>query len=172
MRLDREVLMLRAQTRRDMFLADLRSTGKLPYRRYLGSPLRYAGGKSLAVGMVLELLPDRVNRLVSPFMGGGSVEIAVANELGIEVAAYDIFDVLCSYWQVQISHPQELESRQRKFPPNRDTFGRVKQVLTRHWKHGESLSLFDLAAHYYWNSNTSYGHAFSWLAFRHLFERR
>ena len=124
--------MLRTQTRRDVFLADLRSTGKLPYRRYLGSPLRYAGGKSLAVGMVLELLPDRLDRLVSPFMGGGSVEIAVANELDVEVLAYDIFDVLCSYWQVQIGDPQELEWRLREFPPNRDTFAEVKQALTRH----------------------------------------
>lgn len=165
--------MLRTQSRRDAFLVDLRSTGKLPYRRYLGSPLRYAGGKSLAVGMVIELLPEGLSRLVSPFMGGGSVEIAVANELGIDVVAYDIFDVLCSYWQVQISHPKELERRLREFPPNRETFAKVKQVLTRHWKHGECLSLFDLAAHYYFNSNTSYGpHFLGWPSDIYLNEDR
>ena len=84
-------------------LDSLRSNGKLDYKRYLGSPLRYAGGKSLAVGYVVELLPDNLERLVSPFMGGGSVEIACARELGMEVIAYDIFDILCTYWQVQIS---------------------------------------------------------------------
>lgn len=45
------------------------------YKRYLGSPLRYAGGKSLAVGHILEYLPDNLNKVVSPFIGGGSVEV-------------------------------------------------------------------------------------------------
>ena len=36
-------------TRVDTFLLGLKSTGKLDYKRYLGSPLRYAGGKSLGV---------------------------------------------------------------------------------------------------------------------------
>ena len=51
------------------------------YKRYLGSPLRYAGGKSLAVGHILEHLPNNLNKVVSPFIGGGSVEIAIAKEL-------------------------------------------------------------------------------------------
>ena len=42
---------------RDQFLASLRSKGKYPYRRYSGLPLRYGGGKSLAVGHVIEQLP-------------------------------------------------------------------------------------------------------------------
>lgn len=47
------------------------------YKRYLGSPLRYAGGKSLAVGGILKYLPDGLNKVVSPFIGGGSVEVAI-----------------------------------------------------------------------------------------------
>ncbi len=75
---------------RDDFLNNLRSRGKLAYKRYLGSPLRYAGGKSLAVGYVVEVLPDPLpERLVSPFMGGGSVEIALAKELRVKVIAFD-----------------------------------------------------------------------------------
>ena len=58
------------------FLHRLRSAGKLDYKRYLASPLRYAGGKSLAVGYVVEKLPAGLQRLVSPFIGGGSVEVA------------------------------------------------------------------------------------------------
>ena len=54
--------------RKERFLSNLRSTGKLSYKRYLASPLRYAGGKSLAVGMVVELLPDNVQRIASPFL--------------------------------------------------------------------------------------------------------
>jgi len=67
------------------------------YKRYLGSPLRYAGGKSWAVGYIVEYLPDNIKRLISPFFGGGSLEIAVAKELGIPVIGFDIFDILVNY---------------------------------------------------------------------------
>ena len=88
---------------RDAFLASLRSAGRYKYGRYNGLPLRYAGGKSLAVGHVVENLPTRLSRVVSPFIGGGSVEIACARELGVPVQGYDVFDVLTNYWEVQLS---------------------------------------------------------------------
>ena len=34
-----------------IFLNKLKSNGKTKYKRYLGTPLRYAGGKSLATGL-------------------------------------------------------------------------------------------------------------------------
>lgn len=57
----------------------------------MASPLRYGGGKSLTVGLIVELLPEHINKVVSPFIGGGSVEIALARECGVKVLAYDIF---------------------------------------------------------------------------------
>ena len=149
--------------RKNQFLESIRSTGKLEYKRYLESPLRYAGGKSLAVGMVVDLLPDNVNRVASPFMGGGSVEIALARELGLPVDAYDVFDVLCNYWKVQIQCPAALAKRLREFEPDRETFNSVKKRLKAHWEDGVKLNKYDLAAHYYFNSNTSYGpHFLGW----------
>ena len=149
---------------RDAFLDRLRSRGKLPYKRYLGSPLRYAGGKSLAVGFIVELLPDPLpSTLVSPFMGGGSVEIALANELGMRVIAYDIFDILVNYWQAQINYSADLHQRLSAFPPTRETFAAVKTRLKAHWTGEDALPPVDLAAHYYFNSNTSYGpHFLGW----------
>ncbi len=78
------------------FLQNLRGKDKR-YKRYLGSPLRYAGGKSWAVGYVVERIPENIRRLISPFFGGGSIEIAVAKELGIEVLGFEIFDILVNY---------------------------------------------------------------------------
>ena len=149
---------------RDEFLDQLRSRGKLAYKRYLDSPLRYAGGKSLAVGFVIELLPTpMINRLVSPFMGGGSVEIAVAKELGVEVVAYDIFDILVNYWNIQINYRRALHRRLENFSPTRETFASVKKRLKAHWEGKSRLNRYDLAAHYYFNSNTSYGpHFLGW----------
>ena len=149
--------------RKQEFLCALRSSGKLEYKRYMASPLRYAGGKSLAVGLVVERLPDNLRRIVSPFIGGGSIEVACARELGLEVRAYDVFDILCSYWKVQLSSPYALARRLREFDPSRDTFSSVKKRLEQHWKEGDKLNRYDLAAHYYFNSNTSYGpHFLGW----------
>ncbi len=155
------------------FLDSLRSTGKLEYRHYLESPLRYAGGKSLAVGMVVDLLPDDVDRIASPFMGGGSVEIALARELGLRVQAYDIFDILCIYWQAQLRTPRALANRLLRFQPDRTTFRRVKERLKSHWNREVKLRKADLAAHYYFNSNTSYGpHFLGWPSDIYLCEDR
>ena len=151
-------------TSRQAFLEILKSPGKLDYKRYTASPLRYAGGKSLGVGYVIERLPDKVKCVVSPFLGGGSVEIALANELGIEVLAFDVFDELCNYWTVQLSFRAALVRRLRDMEPSRETFSVVKKRLEHHWKRsGPRMNRYDAAAHYYFNSNTSYGpHFLGW----------
>ena len=158
---------------KERFLHSLKSGGKQDYKRYLGSPLRYAGGKSLAVGYVVERLPKGLSRLVSPFLGGGSVEVACARELGIEVIAYDVFDILCTYWDIQLRERDALYNRLEQFFPNRVTFKKVKDKLAAHWKDGETLGPRDLAAHYYFNSNTSYGpHFLGWPSDIYLNENR
>ena len=91
------------KTYKKYFLNNLKSAQSTKFKRYLGSPLRYPGGKSLAVGMILEKIPENVERVISPFFGGGSVEIACANELKIPVIGFDIFNILVNYWQVQIN---------------------------------------------------------------------
>lgn len=157
----------------ERFLARLRGHGKLPYKRYLGSPLRYAGGKSLAVGFVVERLPKTITRLVAPFLGGGSVEVACSRELGIPVIAYDVFDILCNYWQVQLKHPEVLYRRLSAFRPTRQAFAEVKERLRQHWREGKRLGRYDLAAYYYFNSNTSYGpHFLGWPSDVYLEEHR
>ena len=62
--------------RKTTFLRNLKSPiDNTRYKRYTGAPIRYAGGKSLAVGLIVELIPDTVKKIVSPFLGGGSVEV-------------------------------------------------------------------------------------------------
>jgi DNA adenine methylase len=62
------------------------------------TPLRYPGGKSRAVKYILPHIPEDVPRLCSPFFGGGSVELAVANR-GTEVVGYDKMKQLVWFWQ-------------------------------------------------------------------------
>ena len=160
--------------RKKIFLQNLKSpTGKTIYKRYTASTLRYAGGKSLAVGLIAELIPDNVKKIVSPFLGGGSVEVACAKELGLDVQAYDIFDILANYWDVQINNPEALYKRLLAFTPTWAGFKVVKERLKRHWKNEEKLNKYDLAAHYYFNHNTSYGpHFLGWPSSVYLQEER
>ncbi|MFH1613391.1 MAG: DNA adenine methylase [bacterium] len=138
---------------------------KNKYKRYIGSPLRYAGGKSLAVGFIIELIPDNVKRIVSPFFGGGSVEIAVAKELEIEVLGFDIFDILVNYWNAQIERPQDLYNELASLNPTKEEYEIVKSKLKAHWKKEITLSPLKLAAYYYFNHNLSYGPGFlGWMA--------
>lgn len=127
------------------------------YKRYLGTTLRYAGGKTLAVGHIVNLLPNNLKRVVSPFLGGASVEIAIAKELGIEVIGYDIFDILTNYWHYQINEPEKLSKKLEKFKPTKKEYSRVREIMKKHWKKEKKLKGIDLASVYYFNHNTSYG---------------
>jgi DNA adenine methylase len=119
--------------RKKTLLKKLRSKTKLnSYKRYLGTPLRYAGGKSLAVGHIINLLPSNTKRVISPFLGGASVEIAIAKELHIEVIGYDIFDILINYWHYQINEPKKLANKLKKFNPTKEEYSRVKEIMKNH----------------------------------------
>jgi len=160
--------------RKPSFLHSLASpNGKRKYKRYAGAPIRYAGGKSLAVGLVVELIPDNVKRIVSPFLGGGSVEVAYAVELSLPVIAYDIFDILISFWKAQLHNPEALYQKLLKFEPSKMGFKQVKERLKQHWTGEAPLDELDLAAYFYFNHNTSYGpHFLGWPSSVYLQQQR
>lgn len=143
-------------------------------KRYLGSPLRYGGGKTLAVKSILPLIPDNIDKVVSPFIGGGSVEIAIAKELNKKVIAYDIFDLLVNYWQIQIEKPQELANELEKLKNTKEEYEIVKDKLKAIWNKNEGLlpndySKLELATMYYFNHNLSYGPGFlGWMSSNYL----
>lgn len=147
-------------------LTELRSKGKYKYARYRGLPLRYAGGKSLGVGHIVEHFPDNLDTLVSPFFGGGSVEIAAAKALGAKVYGYDVFDILANYWQVQVSSADRLAAHLTRWVPTKEKYGEVKDTLKAHWKGEREIGCkTELAAHYWFNHNLSYGPGFlGWMS--------
>lgn len=151
---------------KDYFLNKLKSKGKFKYTRYNGLPLRYAGGKSLGVGHIIEYIPEGIDKLMSPFMGGGSVEIACAKELGIQVRGYDIFDILVNYWRVQLSSSEALADRLKKWQPTKEQYAEIKICLKAHWTQESLISdPLELAAHYWFNHNLSYGPGFlGWMS--------
>ena len=143
---------------RGKFLTSL-ANGKGGYRRYRG-PLRYGGGKSLAVGDAIAALPRHEGRAVSPFLGGGSVEAAMAQELGMEVRGYDILEPLTCWWKEQLSDPERLAGLIRRWKPDRETYRAIKERLRAHWEGTSKLSPPETGAHFWFNHQLSYGPGF------------
>lgn len=76
---------------------------KLP-KHYSQSPFPYFGRKKKALKHILSLIPEDINSLVSPFMGGGAVELAVAS-CGVSVKAADNYQNLVDCWKTLKSGP-------------------------------------------------------------------
>lgn len=71
------------------------------------SPLRYPGGKTKAFRTIRQFIPDGLDELCSPFAGGASIEILIANE-GTRVHASDAFHPLVNFWQCALNSPARL----------------------------------------------------------------
>lgn len=146
------------------------------------TPLRYAGGKSKAYEQITRHLPafPYPSKIVSPFIGGGSLESRWASELGIRVEGYDVFDALVNFWEVLLREPRALAERLRSLRPTKERYAEVKeslmcweytQELLKDWKSDhyvrESIELDSLtsAAYYFYNHNLSYGPMFlGWMS--------
>jgi DNA adenine methylase len=135
------------------------------------TPIRYAGGKTRAIKIISPYL-DNETKIISPFMGGGSLEVNWANK-GIEVIGYDLFDALVNFWNVLLNKREELVEKLKTISPTPQEYTRIKEILmtwentqemlkgwkTDHYKRDEVITLDDVtaAAYYYFNHNTSYG---------------
>ena len=153
------------------------------YKRVTTSPLRYAGGKSNAVGFILENLPAlKEKKIVSPFFGGGTFELVLSKHLGFEVIGYDIFGVLTNFWTQIINNPKDLAKALSKLVADKDNYTRNRHILLNYWEKikpptlvyntrdklpltdEEQIMLDDdpilQAAYYYYNMQLSYGPMF------------
>jgi len=152
-------------------------------KRQCISPLRYAGGKSKAIGLILENLPKlKERKIVSPFFGGGSVELCLSQLLGIQVIGYDIFNLLVNFWNVLINNRDEFVNELKKFEITESEFTYNRHLLLNYWEKikpndliyntknklelkSEDLTKLDennilQAVYYYYNMTLSYGPMF------------
>ena len=138
------------------------------------TPIRYAGGKSKAYKIITEYIPrlPYPKRIISPFLGGGSLESKWSSELDIPVYGFDIFDALINFWSVLLSRPNDLADRLRELKPTKKEYENIKEILLR-WDYTQDilkdwhtdyykrepieLSDLDAAAYYFFNHNLSYG---------------
>ena len=167
------------------YLESIRSSknAKSKYSRISLSPLRYAGGKTNAVGLILENLPSlKEKKIVSPFFGGGSFEIVLSKVLGFKVIGYDIFSFLVNFWNELMNNNTELLIELRKLKADSDNYTRNRHILLNYWEKvkpddleyttrnrleltEEEKNIMDnnktiQAAYYYYNMQLSYGPMF------------
>ena len=93
-----------------------RLVGSKKLSRTTKSPLRYPGGKTFAVDKIREYIPSGTKDLVSPFLGGGSVELACAAD-GMKVYSSDAFEPLINFWKYAKTSPVLLSERVRVYHP-------------------------------------------------------
>lgn len=95
------------------------------------SPLRYPGGKSRGITSIRGFFPKNLTALLSPFVGGGSIELSCAAE-GISVYAYDVFNPLVEFWQSLIHQSAELANEvETYFPLSKERFYALQQAQTQ-----------------------------------------
>lgn len=109
------------------------------------SPLRYPGGKSRAVKELLQYFPEGLDTVASPFLGGGSLELALASK-GVEVYGYDVFEPLTDFWQILLKEPKHLAEMVRQYYPltNSKFYSLQKEFLKLKGKREKAAIFFVL----------------------------
>ena len=95
------------------------------------SLLRYPGGKTRGVDFITQFFPKHLDKLLSPFFGGGSIELAVAAK-GTKVYGYDVFSPLVEFWQCVVQKPEELAKVVENYLPlSKDSFYELQKTQTK-----------------------------------------
>ena len=84
-------------------------------KNYPHSPLRYPGGKNRAVKLICSYIPANETQLCSPFLGGGSIELACSTKMMVH--GYDVFGPLVDFWQVLLDNRELLAQRVEGYYP-------------------------------------------------------
>lgn len=94
--------------------------------------LRYAGGKSRAISILMPYIP--AGDIVCPFLGGGALELELAKTR--HVYAGDLNEPVANFWNQVLTNRHALVERLRELPVSKDTYNEFKKTLTE----GDALS--------------------------------
>lgn len=92
---------------------------------------RYIGGKTRGRDIITRYIPGDISEICSPFLGGGSVELALAGR-GVQIHGYDVFQPLANCWQqVKRDAVAVAGAAGRFFPLGREGF---YQLQDSYWQ--------------------------------------
>lgn len=97
---------------------------------YPHSPLRYPGGKNRAVKLIYSFIPPQELKLCSPFLGGGSIELACTTRMLVHGS--DVFSPLIDFWQELMDNPELLANQvELYYPLSRENFYHLQGSYTQ-----------------------------------------
>jgi len=105
---------------------------KLPKKNLVKSPISYPGGKSRAVRIINKFIPDGTEKIISPFFGGGKLEL-VWDSMGIKVIGYDLFDPVVDFWQIAIEDAKGMSIMAEQFVGHSKAY--FKTLQNTYFKH-------------------------------------
>lgn len=114
------------------------------------SPLRYPGGKSWLVRDFLRYMRMDTQEVLSPFLGGGAIELNLAL-MGKKIYAYDICPNLINFWQHWIDSPFKIEQDAKKLLEGFN-YSKLKQIKTNF-----NFKGYEGAVYYYACNRISFG---------------
>lgn len=115
---------------------------------FLKSPLRYPGGKSRAIKILMPFFPKDFDELAEPFFGGGSVGLYLAQNFGLkQIFANDLNTDLYCFWQTLKTQNKalidEIKRTRQTHTNGRELY---EKLLARR---GENLSDFQRAVDFF-----------------------
>ena len=127
----------------------------MPTRRH-PSPLTYPGGKARILDLLLQHIPPSTEIVISPFIGGGALELTLANR-GIQVMAYDKRAHLVDFRKAWLHSPAEIAERVRSYGPpvTREVHLRLRDELRHPIDH--SVPRAERAARFYVINHNCWG---------------
>ncbi len=123
------------------------------------SGLRYPGGKSRSIKHIIKYIPER-KIYVSPFLGGGSIELELTKRKDSIIYGYDIFNPLITYWKCLIEDSNKLSQEIEKLHSiTKEQFMIYRKELLLSLetdKESKLKSNFELAAKYFALNRSSF----------------
>ena len=95
--------------------ASFRNSFPITLQNFPRSPLRYPGGKNRAIKTIFSFIPENETKLCSPFLGGGSIELACSSFM--QVRGADVFEPLIAFWKNLLKQPDKLAQRVARYYP-------------------------------------------------------
>lgn len=116
--------------------------------KYVTSVLRYPGGKSCALSMIIPRFPDKIEEYREPFIGGGSVFIRVKQLLGDDVsyAINDLNPDLILFWRELQTNSEELIEFIREM---KQRFATGRELYRYCLESAASMSNFEKSARFF-----------------------
>ncbi len=88
---------------------------------------RYPGGKERGKKTIASFIPDDVDEVISPFLGGGSIELDL-DQRGILVHGFDVFAPLVNCWQqIKVNAGAVADAARQFHPMDRNAFYELQQ---------------------------------------------